>query len=220
MVLKKEIELLLEKLKEAGYDRGRIEKELNYSENYIDQTLSKGGNKRFLDALRGFASRVLQNPIQNFIQEPQADYILQSKDYWHFIELITASGKTLKVKPEGEREISLLNAFLEERNRIIFEKEERKKDSDMRAERAEKEKERLYGIIEKYLVDIRSDSKAIAGDLSALKTEVQAEHRAIMDTVDQAAKLPIGTTRAAAGIVEVASQEVHSKRGKKVASGK
>lgn len=146
-------------------------------------------------------------------------YLLKGKDYLRFIELITASGKTLKVKPEGENEISSLNAFLEERNRIIFEKEERKKDSDMRAERAEKEKERLYTIIEKYLADIHSNSKTIAADLSALTTEVQAEHRAIMDAVDQAAKLPIGTTRAAAG-VELASIEVHSKKGKKSASGK
>jgi hypothetical protein len=169
MELKKEIESLLEKLKEVGYSRGRIEKELKYSDNYIDQILSKGGNPTFLDALEELATKVLQNPIQTNIQEPREDYLKKDKEDRHFIELKTASGKTLKVKPEGENEISLLNALLEERDRIIVEKEERKKDSDLRAERAEKEKERLYNIIEKHLVDIHSNSKAIADDLSALR---------------------------------------------------
>jgi hypothetical protein len=219
MELKKEIELLLEKLKEVGYNRGRIEKELGYSDNYINQTLSKGGNKRFLVALHRLQSNVLQNPIQNIVQDSGVDYVKQGNEHWPFIELITASGKILKVKPEGETEINLLNAFLEERNRLIFEKEERKKDADMRAERAEKEKERLFDIIEKYLVDIRSDSKTIKGDFSALKTEVQTELRAIMDSIDQAAKLPMGTTRAAAGTVESASRKVRPKKGKK-AGGK
>lgn len=58
---KKQIENQLELLKSAGWSRARIEKELNYSENYIDQVLAKGGNARFLKSLQEFAKRVLQN---------------------------------------------------------------------------------------------------------------------------------------------------------------
>ena len=37
----------------------------------------------------------------------------------NFIELKTASGKHIQVKPEGQTELVLLNAFLEERNKVI-----------------------------------------------------------------------------------------------------
>lgn len=79
MELKKEIELILESLKNAGYDRGRIEEELGYSDNYIDQVLSKGGNKRFLRAIASFEGRILQKatPIKGSpfsVEEPSVLY--------------------------------------------------------------------------------------------------------------------------------------------------
>lgn len=64
MELRKEIEILLESLKGLGLERGEIEQELNYSENYIDQVLSKGGNRRFLIQLKKLKNEVLQKPIQ------------------------------------------------------------------------------------------------------------------------------------------------------------
>jgi hypothetical protein len=54
MKLKEEIELLLESLKNQGISRTAIEEDLGYSENYIDQVLSKGGNKKFLAALKRY----------------------------------------------------------------------------------------------------------------------------------------------------------------------
>lgn len=57
MSYKSEIVYLLESLKKKGYTRARIESDLGYSENYIDQILSKGGNKKVVGAL----SRMLQN---------------------------------------------------------------------------------------------------------------------------------------------------------------
>lgn len=60
MNYKKDIETILNSLKNYGYDRTRIEKEANYSENYIDQQLSKGGNKRFVNSLKQFRDRILQ----------------------------------------------------------------------------------------------------------------------------------------------------------------
>lgn len=62
MKYKKDIEKLLFDLKTNGIERDKIEKDLNYSDNYIDQTLSKGGNKRFFENLKSYAERMLQNP--------------------------------------------------------------------------------------------------------------------------------------------------------------
>jgi uncharacterized NAD(P)/FAD-binding protein YdhS len=73
MSLKKEIENILNELKQKGYDRGEIEQQLNYSENYIDQQLSKGGNQRFLNALVEFNKRVLQKTIPA-IEQKNPDY--------------------------------------------------------------------------------------------------------------------------------------------------
>jgi hypothetical protein len=61
--LKSEIETVLEELGTKGYTRTDIEKELDYSDNYIDQQLSKGGNQRFLNSLKSLNSRVLQKAI-------------------------------------------------------------------------------------------------------------------------------------------------------------
>ena len=54
MDFKENIELLLKNLRTLGYDRRKIEKELGYDEKYIDQVLSKGGNKKFLANLERF----------------------------------------------------------------------------------------------------------------------------------------------------------------------
>jgi hypothetical protein len=63
--LKEEIEFILKELIGKGYTRADIEKELGYSENYIDQQLSKGGNKRFLNTIDSLNKRVLQKAIVN-----------------------------------------------------------------------------------------------------------------------------------------------------------
>ncbi|MEP7375547.1 MAG: hypothetical protein ABI675_19535 [Chitinophagaceae bacterium] len=61
MEYKKEIETLLITLKSKGYSRAYIEKKLDYSENYIDQILSKGGNKKVAGALKRLNESLLQN---------------------------------------------------------------------------------------------------------------------------------------------------------------
>lgn len=60
MPFKKEIEELLDKIKGLGFDRRTIETRLEYSENYIDQLLSKGGNKKFLSRLQKLEKEILQ----------------------------------------------------------------------------------------------------------------------------------------------------------------
>jgi lambda repressor-like predicted transcriptional regulator len=154
------------------------------------------------------------------VMEPLATYGHTKDDYSSLIQIKTAAGKTLNITPENRTEIELLNAFLAE-------KEERQKEAEQRAERAEKEKDRLYSVIEQNLTallkitgEVYTNSKLIVDDLSALTTEVQAEHRAMMDSLDLASKQKIGTTRANAGIVELASHELQQKKGKNVASSK
>lgn len=67
MEFKKEIEITLETLKDKGYDRAVIEQELNYSENYIDQVLAKGGNSRFAKAIKKFLADVLQKETSGLV---------------------------------------------------------------------------------------------------------------------------------------------------------
>lgn len=88
------------------------------------------------------------------------------------------------------------------------------------AKKAEEREKEYLEIIKEKLISIDSNSKEMADDISALTTEVQAEHRAMMDSIDVAAKQPIGTTRAAAGIVEIASEQERAGKGKKAGAGK
>lgn len=69
MKYKKEIEKLLFDLKINNIERDKIEQELNYSENYIDQVLAKGGNKRFYTALKKYSEMILQNAISEKTKE-------------------------------------------------------------------------------------------------------------------------------------------------------
>lgn len=103
--------------------------------------------------------------------------------------------------------VEFLLGKLEGKDELIAEKEARRKD-------VADEKNRYYNLIEKYLVEIHSNSKEIADDISALTDEIQAEHRAMMDSIDVAAGQPIGTTSAAADNVELASQKEHVGKGK------
>jgi hypothetical protein len=88
------------------------------------------------------------------------------------------------------------------------------------ARKAEEREKEYLEIIKSKLISIDTNSKEIAEDISALTTEIQAEHRAMMDSIDVAAKQPIGTTAAAADTVELASQDEHLNKGKKVDVGK
>jgi len=55
--IKELIKTQLETLKKMGKDRRTIERELGYSENYLDQILSKGGNDTVLQALIDYRER-------------------------------------------------------------------------------------------------------------------------------------------------------------------
>lgn len=55
--LKELIKTQLDLLKTMGKDRRTIERELGYSEFYIDQVLSKGGNEKIYQALIDYKER-------------------------------------------------------------------------------------------------------------------------------------------------------------------
>jgi transcriptional regulator with XRE-family HTH domain len=137
----------------------------------------------------------------------------------NYIEIKTAKGKNLKVKPNTLSDMAVLNAFLEERDQVLEERnktiEKIEHQTQARIDELIKEKDNLYEILHNYLNDIHTNSKEMAEDIEALTTEIQAEHRAMMDTMDVAAEQPIGTTRAAAGTAEIVSGQEHLNKDKK-----
>lgn len=79
--MKKAILDLLQELKVLGKDRRTIEKDLNYSPNYIDQALSKGGNERFHSALKRYREALAEEGQyrvgsggQETVMEPEVAY--------------------------------------------------------------------------------------------------------------------------------------------------
>lgn len=82
MNYREEMQKLLISLKELGFDRRLIEKELDYGEGYLDQILSKGGNKKILGRLEKY-------------------YLEKSKDNEMILKKISEAGKEigeLKIK--------------------------------------------------------------------------------------------------------------------------
>lgn len=138
MDYKKEIEEVLLSLKEAGFDRATIEEDMGYSENYIDQTLSKGGNRKFLKAMIIYRRAMLQNATQ--VNEPN------------------------KQSPE--------------RDKLLEEKESRRKDFERWAElsrqdkeKAENEKDRLLNLIETNLTKLLEVSLKLSSNLTEVKQD-------------------------------------------------
>jgi hypothetical protein len=121
---------------------------------------------------------------------------------------------TMTEEPKGEYERALplgdLKITLKDYFNLLEEK----------ARKAEERERELLDIIKRSLKNIETNSKEIADDIEALTTEIQAEHGAMMDSIDVAAKQPIGTTAAAAGTVEIASEQEHLSKGKKTGTGK
>jgi hypothetical protein len=71
---KKDIEELIIKLNNRGIDRRAIEADLDYSEFYLDQIISKGGNGKVLKRLQKYYIEK-----SNMVQEP--DIPLEKEDH-------------------------------------------------------------------------------------------------------------------------------------------
>jgi hypothetical protein len=142
---------------------------------------------------KGYISEVLRK-----IKEPGEDFL---DVFYEKFSISSQNANDMdKQLPIGDLKVTLKDYF------------DLLKDQAKKAEERERE---YLGIIKSKLISIDANSKEIAEDISALITENLAAHRAIMDSVDVAAEQTIGTTRAAAGIVELASQQEHVDKGKK-----
>lgn len=75
MEYKKSILDILNYLKQIGLDRRTIEKELGYKEYYLDQAISKGGNKMLLNKLKEYSARkrVMEDRMEGVIQVKDSD---------------------------------------------------------------------------------------------------------------------------------------------------
>jgi hypothetical protein len=146
MDFKKEIESILKELKEAGIDRNRIVKDLGYSKNYIDQVLSKGGNKKFLGKLNSYAKKVLPNAVSN------------KQDQYPSIDNTDSVEPELRKKWTSEIDVSsLIKTLLEEKDHAIKKAEESEKKWETLCQDVIKENSKLLDII----------SDILKGNLSA-----------------------------------------------------
>lgn len=126
MDYRQKAELLLEKLKNAGIDRRAIEKALDYSENYIDQTLSRGPNEKFLGKLELYAQSILPQD-----QQPSE---FNTDSFIH----------ELRKKWTSEIDVSgLINALLNEKDRAVKKAEEYAKKMESLYEDAKADKANL-----------------------------------------------------------------------------
>lgn len=92
-----------------------IAKEIGYARAYFTNQINIGTNKNLKKLL---LEKYKLDTEHNVLKEPDVEYV-RSASSEVFIELKTASGRTIQVKPEGLSEINLLNAFLEERDKAI-----------------------------------------------------------------------------------------------------
>lgn len=99
----------------------------------------------------------------NFIEDPQVPYQINAP----VIEIYTSLGKQSFKVPANKNEIMLMNA-------LLAQNEERQKQTEQRAEKAEEEKERLYLIIEKNLTTILQVAKGINEKLGETKIDPDA----------------------------------------------
>jgi hypothetical protein len=75
---KKEIEKLLQDLKDVGWGRKEIEAEFEYNPNYISQALSRGGNEKLLNNLKKLHGRVKDDEPTEEIITIDRTYIIEA----------------------------------------------------------------------------------------------------------------------------------------------
>lgn len=190
---KKAIEYLKTKAEKPTNDA--VSKLLRYkTPSYISDVI--GGSKPITDLL---LDRMVDNSINKewietgkgkMLLEPQPSGIVITDNKVILIELKTASGKTLHVKPEGASEIALFNAFLEERDRVMEERnriiEKVETEKQARIDELNKHKDDLLQIINSTLNQIHDDSRAaLAYQKAWVKYEAEKVAKGNKQTEDQ-----------------------------------
>lgn len=148
-----------------------IQRATNFPKSNISEWLNKKKvpSEKFINAFYDSFKLQLQKSSTNdsIVKEP--DYIYNTSEKKLFlIELKTASGKPIQVIPKGQTEITLLNAFLEERDRVIDTKQER-------IDELLNDKEKLYTLLNSSLGDITKVQQAIFAMVRTLQ-----QHEAVM----------------------------------------
>lgn len=200
MELKEEIEKVLESLRKAGYDRAAIEKELDYSVNYIDQVLSKGGNRRFLNAIKKLKAQVLQkaipdsNPI-SMVGEPPTLYE--------------------RLLPVGNLKITLQD-YIDLLKSIHSKEEEREKELlSIIKELAVGQKaisDTLAPIKEK-TEEILINSNTTLDRLSLVETIIRSDDTVIMNNQDRQIGNEVGKSAKEAGSRQLAADKMRKGKG-------
>lgn len=154
MDIKKEIETILDQLKNAGIDRSKIEEDLGYSPNYITQILSRKAppSPRMLIALRMYARNKFYKT-----QDGQPPMVHSDPDEYE-----------AKTKWEIKTEV-LINTIFEEKDRALQKAEDDVKKWEALYRDQVKENSKLLDIISNF-------SKERSGDVitAADKKDVPA----------------------------------------------
>jgi hypothetical protein len=129
MNYKDEIQKALDDLTELKISRREIEKELNYSNYYINQQLSKGGNEKLLKGLRQLLEKKrlhnteILDPGNTFQLADDGPYPLETererkKDMDALIEVVLIQSKSIH---ELSETVNRLSEFLKSQTSIIKE---------------------------------------------------------------------------------------------------
>jgi hypothetical protein len=125
MNYKKDIENLLFDLKSSGIDRSKIEHDLHYSPNYIDQVVAKGGNKRFYEALKSYSDRILQkttakNNIGKEFITGEVDMPYPNKDFIVKADLEKFIGERVEKAAAREAALKVIIAKIKKLESIVL----------------------------------------------------------------------------------------------------
>lgn len=188
------------------YPVAEIQRATEFPKSNVSEWLSKKKvpSENFIDT---FYLKFKKELIKSSIVVPLKDHdaiIDDGESAIMVIEIKTASGKIIQIKPEGQTDIPLLNAFLEERDRVLEERnrtiekiesqsqariEELKKDKEELTSKLNSILERIYGgqqlalAYQKAWVDYEAE-KAAKGDLKK-KKEIQYKMGKLVDGIIQ-----------------------------------
>jgi hypothetical protein len=98
MEIKKEIESLLEDLKNLNWGRKEIEREFEYNPNYISQALSRGGNQKLLLNLRKLKAHLVNDKDKVVKPAPAGDKLNRERA---LLKVLLHEVARLKAKDEG-----------------------------------------------------------------------------------------------------------------------
>jgi transcriptional regulator with XRE-family HTH domain len=139
-----------------------------------------------------------------FIAPDEIDENIGNKEHGTQVSGLNLNGGTVLVDAKD------LTASYE---RILEEKEARRIEAKERAERAEKEKDRLLTIIEKNLTALLTNSNTALDRLSLVETIIRSDDTVIMNNQDIQNGNKVGTSAKEAGSRQLAADKMRKGKG-------